>query len=107
MFFSQNAISERHESVGVDEFKTAIMSNEYILLDIRTADEYILNNIEHSKLIDYNGGNMDVVLSGLPKNQKYLVYSNKGVRSKVAMEKLKELGFSHVLELDKGIEVWK
>lgn len=107
LMFAQNTINERHESVGNAEFKAALESGEYILLDTRTVKEYEEGNIEGSKLVEYNGGDMDVVLKNLPKDQKYLVYCAIGVRSKVAMERMKELGFPHVLELDKGIKEWK
>lgn len=107
MVFAQSEIVERHESVGNEEFKEALESGEYILLDTRTVEEYQEENIEGSKLVEYNGGDMDAILTQLPKDQKYLVYCAVGVRSKVAMERMKELGFPHVLELDKGIKEWK
>lgn len=107
VLFAQSTITERHESVGNEEFKEALESGEYILLDTRTVEEYQQGNIEGSKLVEYNGGDMDAVFTHLPKDQKYLVYCAVGVRSKVAMERMKELGFPHVLELDKGIKEWK
>ncbi|WP_107039523.1 rhodanese-like domain-containing protein [Brumimicrobium mesophilum] len=107
VLLAQNSVVERHESVGDIEFKEALKTEEYILLDVRTVEEYLLNNLERSKLVEFNGGNMDGTLSSMPKGHKYLVYSNEGVRSKVALKRMKELGFSHVLELDKGIKEWK
>ena len=107
LVFSQNTIPERHESVGNEEFKEALETGEYILLDTRTVEEYEERHIEGSKLVEYNGGDMDNVLKNMPKDQKYLVYCAIGVRSKVAMERMKELGFPYVLELDKGIKEWK
>jgi rhodanese-related sulfurtransferase len=105
--FAQNTPEKRFESVGNAEFKEAMETGEYILLDIRTLEEYENGNIEGSKLVEYNGGNMDVFFANISKNQKYLVYCAVGKRSKVAMERMKELGFHHVLELDKGLEEWK
>ncbi|PWH84718.1 rhodanese-like domain-containing protein [Brumimicrobium oceani] len=107
MIFAQSTINERHESVGNAEFKEALESGEYILLDTRTVEEYEERHIEGSKLVEYNGGDMDDDLKPMPRDQKYLVYCAVGVRSKVAMERMKELGFPHVLELDKGIKEWK
>ncbi len=106
VLFAQNVTEERFESVDNAEFKKALESGEFILLDIRTVEEYQNGNIEGSKLVEYNGGNMDGVLSYMPKDQKYLVYCAVGVRSKVAMERMKELGFKYVLELDEGLEKW-
>lgn len=104
--FAQNTIDERFESVDNAEFKEALESGEYILLDIRTVEEHQEGHIEGSKLVEYNDGDMDVYFSGMPKEQKYLVYCSVGNRSKVAMERMKELGFKHVLELDEGLEKW-
>ena len=106
IIFAQNTPVERFESVGNAEFKEALESGEYILLDTRTVEEYDVENIEGSKLVEYNGGDMDDVLTLMPRDRKYLVYCAIGVRSKVAMERMKELGFHHVLELDKGIKEW-
>ncbi|RYM35434.1 rhodanese-like domain-containing protein [Brumimicrobium glaciale] len=107
VLFAQNTPEERFESVGNAEFKKALETGEYILLDTRTVEEYDVEHIEGSKLVEYNGGDMDDVLTLMPRDQKYLVYCAIGVRSKVAMERMKELGFHYVLELDKGIKEWK
>lgn len=107
MVFAQNSQEERFESVGNAEFKKALESGEFILLDIRTVEEHNENHIEGSKLVEYNDGNMDDVLKHMPRDQKYLVYCAIGVRSKVAMERMEELGFHYVLELDKGLKEWE
>lgn len=105
--FSQNDVEQRFESVGNTEFKEALESGEFILLDTRTVAEYQERHIDGAKLVLYNDGDMDADLKSMPKDQKYLVYCAVGVRSKVAMNRMKELGFNYVLELDKGIEEWE
>ncbi|PKR82233.1 hypothetical protein CW751_02560 [Brumimicrobium salinarum] len=98
---------KRFESVGNDEFREALETGDYILLDTRTVKEYEERHIEGAKLVLYNDGDMDADLKNMPKDRKYLVYCAVGVRSKVAMNRMKELGFNYVLELDKGIKEWK
>lgn len=105
--FGQNTPLERFESIDNLEFKEALATGEYILLDIRSVEEYDIGHIEGSKLVEYNGGDMDNTFNYMPKNNKYLIYSSAGDRSKQAMERMKELGFSHVLELNSGLEEWK
>lgn len=105
--FAQNIEKERFESVDNATFKEALTSEEFILLDIRTVEEYEKGHIEGAKLVEYNDGDMDATLKMMPKDRKYLVYCAVGVRSKVAMEKMEELGFKYVLELDKGLEEWE
>ncbi|RFC55858.1 rhodanese-like domain-containing protein [Brumimicrobium aurantiacum] len=104
--FGQDIASERHERVDKTEFKEAIESGDFILLDIRSVEEYQESTIEGSKLVEFNNGDLDHVFSRLPKAQKYLIFSNNGVRSKVALTRMKELGFTYVLELDTGLSNW-
>ena len=105
--FGQNTPLERFESIDNPEFKEALAIGEYILLDIRSLKEYDEGHLEGSKLVEYNGGDMDNTFNYMPKDNKYLVYSLAGDRSKKAMERIRELGFSHVLELDNGLKEWK
>lgn len=104
---AQVTMEHRFESVGNDEFKEALASGDFILLDIRTIEEFKEGTIKGAKLIEYNGGDMDAEFEKLSKNHSYLVYCTVGVRSKVGMERMKELGFHYVLELDKGIKEWE
>jgi|SRR5690554_2841102 len=105
--FAQNIQKERFESVDNATFKEALASEEFILLDIRTVEEYENGHIDGAKLVEYNDGDIDATLKLMPKDHKYLVYCGVGVRSKVAMKKMEELGFKYVLELDKGLEEWE
>ncbi|PKR82131.1 hypothetical protein CW751_01985 [Brumimicrobium salinarum] len=104
--FGQNETVERFESVPNEVFKEALVSGEFIVLDVRTVEEYETGNIEGAKLLDYNGEHFKQALEDMPKDQKYLVYCAVGVRSKAAMNDMKDAGFKYVLELDKGIEEW-
>jgi rhodanese-related sulfurtransferase len=105
--FGQNIAEERFESVSNDEFKNALQTGEYIVLDVRTVEDYQAGNIEGAKLLDYNGADFEQGLANIPKDYKYLIYSTEGVTSKKAMKRMEELGFKYVLELDKGIKEWK
>lgn len=105
--FAQNAMSERFESVSNEEFKEALETGDYILLDVRTVEEYSAGNIEGAKLLDFNGEHFDQALADMPKDHKYLIYCASGTRSKLAMEKMKEIGFKYVLELDNGFNGWE
>ena len=84
-----------------------IMDTEsgYVILDVRTHDEYMDGHIPGAVLIpDY-----DIVRraeSELPdKEQLILVYCRSGRRSKLAAEALAELGYTNVMEFG-GINDW-
>ena len=104
--FAQNDTEKRFESVSNEEFKEAIATGEYILLDVRTVEEYEEGSIDGAKLLDFNDEHFDAALKTMPKDRKYLVYCASGARSKATMKKMEELGFTYVLELDKGFKEW-
>ena len=85
----------------------ALMEKEsgYILLDVRTAQEYSEKHIPKAVNIPNESiGTED--LPALPdKNQLILVYCRSGNRSKQASEKLAALGYTNVVEFG-GINSW-
>lgn len=78
---------------------------DYILLDVRTEEEYDEGHIPGAINID----NEDIGTDELPelpdKDQMILVYCRSGRRSKAAAEKLAALGYTQVLEFG-GIMTW-
>ena len=85
----------------------ALMEEEsgYIILDVRTAQEYSEKHIPKAVNIPNESiGTED--LPALPdKNQLILVYCRSGNRSKQASEKLAALGYTNVVEFG-GINSW-
>ena len=78
---------------------------DFILLDVRTEEEYDEGHIPGAINID----NEDIGTGELPelpdKDQMILVYCRSGRRSKEAAEKLAALGYTQVLEFG-GIMTW-
>ena len=104
---SNNAAqNSSYEQITAEEAKK-IMDNSsgYIILDVRTAEEfaegYIENaiNISHEELKD----KAEDVLAD--KEQTILVYCRSGRRSKIASETLVSLGYTNVKEFG-GIIDW-
>ena len=85
----------------------AMMEKEsgYIILDVRTAQEYSEKHIPKAVNIPNESiGTED--LPALPdKNQLILVYCRSGNRSKQASEKLAALGYTNIVEFG-GINDW-
>ena len=85
----------------------ALMEKEsgYIILDVRTAQEYSEKHIPKAVNIPNESiGTED--LPALPdKNQLILVYCRSGNRSKQAAEKLAVLGYTNIVEFG-GINSW-
>lgn len=80
--------------------------NGFILLDVRTKEEYESGHIPHSINLPL-GDIVSSSISILPdKSQMILVYCRSGNRSRQASEKLVKLGYTSVVEIG-GINSWK
>lgn len=93
--------------VSMDDIVDIMKENDnYIILDVRTIDEYNSGHIPNAICIPNETIGSDIV-SELPnKEQLILVYCRSGNRSKQAVEKLKELGYTNLIEFG-GIVDWK
>ena len=87
--------------------KITMMDEEtgYIILDVRTAQEYSEKHIPGAiNIANESIGTEDI--SELPdKDQLILVYCRSGNRSKQASEKLVKLGYTNIVEIG-GINSW-
>lgn len=78
----------------------------YIILDVRTLDEYQEGHIKNAKLLPLQNIPHDIDKVLKDKNQLILIYCRSGNRSKQAAVKLVEAGFKNVKEFG-GIIEWK
>ncbi len=102
--FSQTIV----ENVDAATFKKLIDEKKSYLIDLRTDDE--LKNkgyIKGSVQIDYFKNNSESVIANLDKKKSYLIYCAGGGRSGECAELMTKLGFTHVVDLDKGFDDWK
>jgi rhodanese-related sulfurtransferase len=106
--FAQESQSDETTIKRVDKkaFEMAIESGDYILFDVRTVEEYMDGHIEGAKSLNVLDDQFDKTISNLDKSQKYLIYCKSGGRSAKALQKMKEAGFNHVLELEGGYQNW-
>lgn len=78
-----------------------------IILDVRTADEFNTGHLDKAVLIDYRSDDFSEKIKSLDPDKEYLIYCRSGVRSSGAIDSLKQLGFTHLTELEGGINAWK
>ena len=104
---AQVSDSVRYENVGPEDFLSMVrFRDNVILLDVRLPFEFRKEKIEGAI-------NMPVARKFRKKILKFdkesllLVYCTTGVRSGWAAEKLLEMGFRKVYNLEGGIEGWK
>ena len=85
----------------------ALMEKEsgYIILDVRTAQEYSEKHIPKAVNIPNESIGTEEIPALPDKNQLILVYCRSGNRSKQASEKLAALGYTNIVEFG-GINSW-
>lgn len=99
--------SQTFKSVDVAEFAQAVADASYVVLDVRTPEEYAAGHIPGTHL------NIDVLdesftrkaLKQLPKDKAVALYCRSGNRSKRAAQILSDNGY-RVLELASGFRGW-
>ncbi|MCC9071606.1 thioredoxin domain-containing protein [Flavobacterium sp. F-65] len=77
-----------------------------LILDVRTPEEYTAEHIENAVNVDWKGKDFATKAATFDKSKPVFVYCLSGGRSKKAAQKLQELGFTTIYELDGGIIKW-
>lgn len=94
-----NIISAQEAKEIMDTNKTACV------LDVRTLDEYNMGHIPNSICIPLDDIEDKVELIIPDKNKCILVYCRSGVRSRVASNKLLDMGYTNIDDFG-GINSW-
>jgi rhodanese-related sulfurtransferase len=79
---------------------------KFMILDVRTPQEFAESRIENAKNIDYNSNTFKDEVSKLERDGKYLVYCRSGMRSLNATKIMMDLGFTDVKNMEGGITKW-
>jgi len=77
----------------------------FLLLDVRTPEEYAEGHISGAKLIPIQI--LAEHLAEVPKDKQVYVYCHSGARSSRASKLLAEHGFTNIENIVGGIEAWK
>ena len=78
----------------------------FIILDVRTPQEYASGHIAGARLLDFNAPDFAVQAAKLPKDAGYLVYCRSGKRSAKATAVLRAQGYADVTDMG-GIKAWQ
>lgn len=93
----------KFENINNEKFLKLYKNREYILLDVRSIEEYNYINIKGSIFLDFHSIDFEELLDSFDRNQKYILYCRSGKRSFYTMTLMKEYGFSEVYNLQEGI----
>lgn len=76
------------------------------IVDVRTPEEFKEGHIQNAMNIDWLGEHFVEYTEKLDKNKAVFVYCRSGKRSKSAADKLQEMGFKNIYNLDGGYLSW-
>ncbi len=96
-----------HSDIEAPSFKNHIEEDVYVLLDVRTDNEFKEGYLKGAKNIDFHHESFEEAIDELDKGKKYLVYCRSGNRSRQTMFLMRELGFEEVYNLAGGIIAWR
>lgn len=80
------------------------MGAEFILLDVRTDEEYADGHLEGATLIPHD--RLQERYQELDAGKEIIVYCRSGYRSSLATNMLRKLGFTNIKNMDGGIMAW-
>ncbi|WP_405412690.1 rhodanese-like domain-containing protein [Maribacter sp. Asnod1-A12] len=91
--------------VYVDDLQ---LNDSIVLLDTRKKEEFQVSHLKNAMWVGYKKFDEEKVTNTITdKTQPIVVYCSIGVRSENIGEKLKDLGYTNILNLHGGIFEWK
>ena len=97
----------KDSAVSVAEFSEFIKAEECLLIDVRSAEEYVQGHIVGSATIDFYSPEFESKFMFIKPNQKMALYCNTGNRSGQAIYLLKDLGYTDIVQLNGGLNAWE
>ena len=95
------------KNVSVDEFDKLRTNSTSVILDVRTPNEYALGHIPGAVNIDWYGKDFTEKVAALDKSHTYLVHCASGNRSAKACQKMSQLNFIALYNLEGGFKAWE
>jgi rhodanese-related sulfurtransferase len=76
------------------------------ILDVRTAEEFTVEHLQNAENVNWNNPDFSINTAKYDKSKPVFLYCRSGKRSHLAAEKLVELGFTTIFEMEGGIINW-
>lgn len=91
-----------YKTIDANEAMNLINNNKVEIIDVRNMDEYNTGHIANAKNVPLEG--IDNI--SYDKNTIIILYCASGMRSMKAAEKLSEMGYTNLYNLDGGLLNW-
>ena len=102
-----SAAAKAFKNIGVDEFEKLASDKKNVVLDVRTPKEFAAGHIKEAVNIDFNAPDFEKKIAALAKDKTYLVHCAGGVRSSKACQKMSEINFKRLFNLEPGFKAWE
>ena len=107
VIFSCQTENKSFELLSYIDFKNKIELSGVRLIDVRTPMEFSQGNINGSVNVDFNNEEEFLnYFNELDKTEPVFLYCRSGNRSKKSADKLINLGFSKIYDLEGGFIEW-
>lgn len=104
---NKNDKSKSSKTVNTDIFAKETAESDVQIIDVRTPEEFSQAHIENAININIMDSNFETEVAKLDKSKKTLVYCKSGGRSTDAANKLSNLGFENISNLEGGLLAWQ
>lgn len=95
-----------YKDIDIMSCKNLFEEDTFVLLDVRTPEEFNSGHIRGAKNISFYEANFQNSIGTFDKRKKYIVYCRLGNISRQAMFLMRDLGFEEVYNLSGGIISW-
>ena len=86
-------------SCGNNEEAITMDYSTAIIIDVRTTEEFAAGHLDGAVNYNVEDGTLEQALPSLDPNANYVVYCRSGRRSAVAVDLMKENGFTQIADL--------
>ncbi len=93
-------------TVSARQFDTKNTTEQRVIIDVRTPEEFAEGHIVGAKNIDIYSATFEEEVAELNRTGSYSVYCRSGNRSGQALQVMKSMGFSDVIDLEGGVGAW-
>ena len=89
------------------EFKEFLSTNDVLLVDVRTPQEFNSGHIENAINIDFLSSEFDEQIQKLDTTKTLVIYCRSGNRSGKSTSKFVKVGFDQLYDLKGGVLNWE
>ncbi|SRR6266545_3801872 len=104
---SEKKATKPFKNADAVEFDKLRADKQNVVLDVRTKKEFEAGHIPGALNIDVSAADFEAKVAKLEKDKTYLVHCGAGVRSVKACEKMNQLNFPKLVNLEGGFRAWE